>query len=327
MLKVKPETEDALEAERIHYLFFFDFMFFPMRVHCGEALVQWDGHEWIGAGSVVETNFSYGLTSFASSLLQDGSGYHRGHIAASLPLDNTTREVVAKGYYRERTMELFMCSYDERGKVIEKVGYASGTIVKVSQEDNVITFRAEDDAFDSMEEKDRRRKRTVEDYRMQFKGDLSGTVSSSAVGWSLNFLGSTVVNWAGVALDVLALFRRDKRRAVGQRWRARKRTYWFTTTPRMPRKWRWKNGYRIRADTLAEAKVKLYREAVRKIWSFPRGWANMIVEANGRPLEFFDLDRVRQAVDPDRWKETDPARQWGSNIGTSDRGADEGDSD
>ena len=321
MLKFKPETEEALNAGREHYLFFFDFMFFPMRVHCGKAPVQWDGHEWVGAGSVVETNFSYSLTSFSSSLLQDGSGYHRGHITASLPLDNTTREVVAKGYYRERTMKLFMCSYDERGKVIERVGQASGTIVKVSQEGNVITFTAEDDAFDSLEQKDKRRKKTVEDFRMQFKGDLSSTVSSGAVGWSTNVLGLSVV---GIVLDVLALFRRSTRRAVGQRWRATRRTYWFTTTPRMPRKWRRKKGYRIRADTLAEAKVKLYREAVRKIWSFPRGWVNMIVEVDGRLLEFFDLDRVRQAVDPERWKETDPARRWGISVGTSGQGGDEG---
>ena len=70
-------------------------------------------------------------------------------------------------------------------------------------------------------------------------------------------------------------------------------------------------GYPIRADTLAEAKRKLYREVIGKIWLFPRSWINLIVGVDGRPLEFFDLDRIREAMDPERWKETETARQWG----------------
>lgn len=317
MPNFESETEEALKAGRVHFLIFFDFLFTPLRVHCGEAAVQWNGHKWTGVGDAVNANFSYSVISNSANLRRNESRHDRGQIVASLPLDNATREIIAKGYYRERKIEIFICSYDERGIVIEKVGYALGTIVKVSLTDNVITFTAKDAMFDSLDRQDERHKRMAEDYRMQFKGDLSNTVSSTAVGWTINMLWSSAINWLGFAFDLFSFFRRSNRRAVAQRWQARKRAYWFKTTPNIPWKWKWKTGYRVRADTLAEAKAKLYSEAVRKIWLFPRGWVKLLVEVNGRPLEIFDLDAVRRAVDPDRWKETDPLGAWKSNIGRS----------
>lgn len=312
MLTVKPETEEALQAGRVRHFIFFDFLFLPTRVHCGESAIEWDGQVWNGAGTVMKTNLSYSMTSMSSSLGQRGTGgYHRGHVTASLPLDSKTRDVIAKGYHRGRKMELFACSFDEQERIIERVGYAAGSIVKVSQEDNVVTFTAEDDTFDSVEEKDERRKKTVEDFRAQFRNELSRTASTNGIGWSMNLFAATAGNWVGILLDALAFFRQSKRRALAQRWQARKQTYRFTTTPRIPRKRRRKSGYAIRADTLAEAKRELYGEVVRKIWLFPRSWINMIVTVDGRPLEFLDLDRIREAVDPERWKDTDPLRQWG----------------
>ncbi len=312
MLSVKSEIKEALEVGRVRFLVFFDFKFMPMRVHCGAAPIEWNGHGWASAGAVLRTKLSYSTTSISSSVAQHGTdGYHQGHVTACLPLDSTTREVFAKGYYRDRKMELFLCSLDNHGKIIERVAYAAGSIVNVSLEDNIVTFMAKDDTLDSVEKKEERRRKTVEDVRALFRKELSCTVSSSAIGWFMNLLAATVGNWVGIILDALALFRRSNRRALAQRWQARRRTYWFTTTPSIPYKWKRKKGYAIRADTLAEAKHELYGEVVRKIWLFPRSWVNMIVEVDGRPPEFLDLDQIRQAVDPERWKATDPLRQWG----------------
>ena len=158
-------------------------------------------------------------------------------------------------------------------------------------------------------EKEERRQRTAEDFRAQFKGELSRTASTGTIGWLTNLLAGNPV---GIISETLALFRVSNRRALAQRWRARKRTYWFATTPDIPRKWKRKKGYAIRADTLAEAKHELYGEVVRKIWTFPRGWINMIITADGTPLEFLDLDQIRQQLDPERWKTTDPLRRWGN---------------
>ena len=71
-------------------------------------------------------------------------------------------------------MELFVCSFDERGEIIERLDYAVGRIVKMGQQDNVVTFTAEDDTFDGIGEKDERRRKTVEDVRRQFKREMLG---------------------------------------------------------------------------------------------------------------------------------------------------------
>ena len=313
MLTVKPGTKEDLEAGRVRYFVFFDFMFIPTRAHCGNGLIEWDGYSWTGVGDVLRTNLSHSATSLSSSFGQHGAGgYHRGHATASLPLDSTTREVIAKGYYRDRKMELFLCAFDERGKIYERVAYAVGSIISVSLEDNIVTFTAEDDTLDTIDKKGQRRQKTVKDFRAQFKGEISRTASTSAIGWLMNLLAASVGNWLGIIVDALAFFRRSNRRALAQRWQARKRTYWFSTTPSIPYKWKWKKGYAVRADTLVKAKSELYSEVVCKIWLFPRSWINMIVTVDGKPLEFLDLDKIRQAVDPERGKTTDPLRQWGS---------------
>ena len=313
MLKVKPETEAALEAGRVRYFVFFDFMFVQTWAHCGNGAIEWDGYSWTGVGDVLRTNLSYSGTSLSPSLGQHGAGrYHRGHVMASLPLDSTTREVIAKGYYRDRKMELFLCAYDEQGNIHERVAYAAGSIVTVSLKDNIVTFTAEDDMLDAVDEKEQRRQKTVEDFRAQFKWEISRTASTSAVGWLMNLLAASAGNWFGFILDALMFFRRSNRRALAQRWQARKRTYWFSTTPSIPYKWKRKKGYAVRADTLEEAKSELYSEVVRKIWLFPRFWINMIVSVDGKLLEILELDKIREAVDPERQKATDPLRRWGS---------------
>ena len=313
MLKVKPETEAALEAGRIRCFVFFDFIFVPTWVHCGNGSIEWDGYSWTGVGDVLRTNLSYSATSLSPSLGQHGaSRYHRGHVMASLPLDSTTREVIAKGYYRDRKMELFLCAFDEHGNICERAAYSAGSIVNVSLKDNIVTFTAEDDTLDAADEKEQRRKKTGEDFRAQFKCEISRTASTSAIGWLMNLLAASVGNWVGIILDALMFFRRSNRRALSQRWQARKRTYWFSTTPSIPYKWKRKKGYAVRADTLEEAKREIYSEVVRKIWLFPRCWINMIVTVDGKLLEFLDLDKIREAIDTERHKATDPLRQWGS---------------
>ena len=309
MLTFKPETNEAMKAGRIRYFVFFDFRFVPMRVHCGDTPIEWNGYEWAGTGAVLRTNLSYSTTSISSSVPQHGTeGYRHGHVTACLPLDSTTREVVAKGYYRDRRMELFLCAVDKHGRVIEQIRYAVGSMAKVSLEDNIVTFTAEDNAFDSVEKTDERRRKTVEDIRAQFRNELSRTTYSSGMGWLMNLFAATVGNYVGLLFDAPAILR--KRRALAQRWHARKRTYWFRTTPTVPRRIGWKKGYAIRADTLAEAKRELHGEVVRKIWLFPRNWMNMIVYVDGRPLEFLDLDQIRKEDDPQKWTATDPLRHW-----------------
>ncbi len=60
-----------------------------------------------------------------------------------------------------------------------------------------------------------------------------------------------------------------------------------------------------------EALKKFYKELERKIWLFQRGLTKILVEVDGMYREFFDLDRMREKLDPIRRKETDPVRHWG----------------
>lgn len=180
MLDLKPETIQALEADppRIQYFVFFDFMFFPLRVHSKEGPVEWEGHEWNGIGKVLYQGadksrrmMDHQLTSSYS--VHSMRGHHtQGYSVASLPLDKTTREVIAKGYYRHRKMDVFMCSFDEHGKIIERFGYLpQNTIVQFVVKENTVTFKAIDDTLDSIAEKEERRKMDVEAIRQQFKSD------------------------------------------------------------------------------------------------------------------------------------------------------------
>ena len=307
MISVTPETKEALKAGRIRCLVFFDFMFMPMRVHDGDGPIEWEGHSWAGAGTVIRTALSCSTTVISSSVGRHG-GDHQGYVRASLPLDGTTQEVIAKGYYRDRKMEMFLCSLDDHGKIIERAFYATGSIAEMRLVDNIVAVIAKDDTFDSVETKDARRSKRVEDVRARFWARLL----RGAIGWFKNLLAATGGSWAGSILDGLALFRRSNRRALAQRWQARKRTYRFTTTPSIPYKW-WerKKGRAVRADTAEEALHALRDEVARKIWLLPRGWIKMIVWVDGRGVGSIELDKIRQASDPERWKATDPSRQWG----------------
>ena len=203
-----------------------------------------------------------------------------------------------------------MCSYDERGDVIERIAYASNEIIKYTQEDNVITFSSQDTSLVDITETDARHKKTVDAVREQFSSELLDYVRSGWVGWALNFVNVFIGNFLGIAAKVVGFFVPSTRRSLKQRLRAKKRVYWFTTFPKIPGVWTQKKGYKIRADTLEEAKSKLHNQIVKKVWRFPRGYIQLLVEVDGKFLEFFNLDHVRQHDDYKRWKETDPIRQW-----------------
>lgn len=99
-------------------------------------------------------------------------------------------------------------------------------------------------------------------------------------------------------------------RAVVQGWFTRRRVYWFTTTPDIPRLRKRKRGYKIRAGSLEEARMRLYRLAAARIWEFPRGFVLLLVKESGRLLEPFDLEQIRKVDDPQKQHETNPVEVW-----------------
>ena len=99
-------------------------------------------------------------------------------------------------------------------------------------------------------------------------------------------------------------------RAVVQRWFARRRVYWLTTTPDIPGLRKRARGYKIRARSLEEARTRLYGLAAARIWEFPRGLMLLLVEENGRLLGSFDLEQIRKQDDPQKQRETDPVAVW-----------------
>ncbi len=285
---------------------FFDFMSLPMRNHSGERTIFWDGEIWIGIGEVLKTGFS------SSSSVYSHRNWNRGILSASLPLDGKMKEIATKGLYLERAMEVFICALDEQGSVIERVHYNKGIMTKCSFQSGsgLVTFQAEDDTFDSKEEKDARHKRNAEAVRQQFKGEAKNWAASDTFG-ILGGLASLGDIFLGAFAACIGWLFPNRRRSMLQRWRFKRRVYWFTTTPSIPGLKEHPKGYRIRADTLEEAKARLYRKASERIWRFPRGWMQMLVDLNGSPLELFNLDAVRMQDDVERWSRTDPVRKWG----------------
>ena len=308
MQQFSQETMEAPEKNRALLFVYFDFWALPMRVHSGQGEIEWNGHQWTGVGDVL------GQDSHSQPFAMSSNSYSRGEMAASLPVTPETKEVVMKEYYRDRGMEWSLCVMNQGGGVIERVDFNRGRIVQCRLKEDVITFEAESDFLDSVEEKDARHKKRVEAVRQQSKWDVGETACSSGLGWLSNLWSLFVVfQPLGVIIDVLSLcFPGRTRRAMQQRWGARKRTFWFTTDPPVPGMRLGKKGYKIRADTLDEATGQLYARAVRRIWDFPRGWLHMLVYENGEFMGTFDLDSVRRRADPKRWAETNPMKAWES---------------
>ena len=263
MLKVKPETEEALQAGRLRHLVFFDFMFFPTRVHDGEGAIEWEGQEWEGVGHRLmprEGQPPWSMTYFSPQKS------NTGHLFASLPLDKMVSGVVTKGLYRGRPMTMLLCSLDEGGEIIERFGILPYSIVECAIKGQRATFKALDQRLASAQELDAIHEDDVEAIRSRFKWALADTTASSALGWAMNAFAAVTGNVVGILLDAILVALPGRRRALVQRWRVRKRVYWFTTQPEIPRLFRRKRGYRVRADTLEEAKDVLIREVVAKVW-------------------------------------------------------------
>ena len=106
-----------------------------------------------------------------------------------------------------------MCSYDDRGNVIERIAYASNEIIKYTQEDNIITFSSRDTTF-NIAETDARHKKTVDAVREQFSSELLDSVKTRWVDWTLNFVNVSVGNFLGIATSVVGLFIPSKRRCL-----------------------------------------------------------------------------------------------------------------
>ena len=311
MQNFKPETLKALDAGRCFELFFFDFSFFPTRVHAGDRPIEWEGETWKGIGDVAKVNFNWDRTAIHSSFSSRFKS-SRGHLSASLPLDKQTSEVVAKDYYRGRKLTMLMCSFDEYGKIIERFGIVSATMLECSMnENNVATFTAVDDSLDSPAEKDARHAKMVELARQRFGWELSELVATGSAGWVLNTVGAFLGSSAGLALDCVLFFLPTRRRSIMHRWNARKRLYWLQTHTPIPgllfRKG--PKGYWFRADTLDDAILELWRIVVRRIWEFDEGDMRVIVTPEKGPPRLLDLDVIRRGLKPE-WNRDELIRQW-----------------
>lgn len=300
MQQVSQETMEALGKDRISLFVYFDFSAFPMRVHSGQGEIEWNGHRWKGVGDVLRQD------SYSRSFAMSSNSYSRGEMAGSLPITPEMIEVLSNEYYRDRRMEWAVCAMNQDGGVSERIDFNRGRIVRYRRQEDVITFEAESDFLDSVEEKDARHKKRVEAVRQRVKREVRETVSSSGLGWLSNlwslFVGFQLL---GMIADVLSMcFSSRARRSMQQRWEARRRTFWFTTEPPIPGMRLDKKGYKIRADTLDEATQQLYTYAARRVWDFPRGWLQMLVYVNGKPLGTLDLDSIRRRTNPKRWEET-----------------------
>ena len=291
---------DTPEKERVGLFVHFDFRFFPMRVHSGEGTVEWDGYRWEGIGNVLWSN------SCSSSTSMTARSYNRGHTSASLPMDNKkVEELLTKDYFTERRMEWMLCTLREDGNVLERVHYNKGVIVECELRERILTFKAEDALFDSIEEKDARHKKRVDAVRKQFKREMKDAGASGGMGWLMNMITGQLITLLGLALDILKVFVFSRsRRAVRQRWQARRRVFWFRTVPAIPGMRLRKKGYKIRADMLNEASMQLYACVVGRIWDFPREFIYMLVYVNDKPLEMFNLDSLRQPDAPKGREET-----------------------
>ena len=282
----------------------FDFEFFPMRVHSGQGSINWQGHEWQGIGDVLRKDASSRQT------MHSARSNVRGSMSASLPMDKEMLEILTEEYYRDREMQWMICAINANGGVERRVCVNRGRITEYRRMEDCVTFTAQCDFFDSLNKRDSRHKSRVAAIRQRFKWGLADAIVSNGIGWMVS-LAEMFAGTIGLAIDVQeALVPGRNRRIAKHRWAARERTYWFNTEPRIPGRILRRKGYKIRADTLDEAKCKLYELVAGKIWDIPQGFINMVIYLDGRPLGFLNLDELRANDDLRRYEETIAMRGW-----------------
>lgn len=282
----------------------FDFEFFPMRVHSGHGPMSWEDHEWRGIGDVLRRNAWSG-----SSILSSRTN-ECGRISASLPMSKEMQEILAEEYYRDREMQWMICVTDADGEVERRVCVNQGRIVGYQRTEDTVTFTAECQFLDSVRAIDARHKRKVAAVRQRYGQGLVDAMISNGTGWMVS-LSETVTGPVGLVVDMLeAVLPGRNQRIAKQRWSARRRSYWFRTEPRIPGMRLRRKGYRVRADTLDDAKSKLYEKIATKIWDVPPNFISMIIYRDERPFEILSLDTIRQNDDPKRYEETSPMKGW-----------------
>ena len=329
MQRISNETRDALKAGRVAWFVCFDFLFSPMRVHSGESPIHWEGHEWEGLGEVVSKGLKtapIGKSFSALCTLRSEQKNEKKLFAASLPVIPQTREVIHKERYYDRKMEMFLCAVDERGQVIERLWRNSGVIVEYTRKEDALTFGAHDPSLDSTEMKDSRRRQASEEAQQQFNQAVQSHFRSDAISTAIAGGAALLTGIAGEAagfwnqfvspiLVFAAMFGALHRKTIRQRWRARKRAFWFQTEPRIPglgfAMSRRKRGYKVRAHTQKEARAKLYGKLLDKKWQLPEGFRCYIVYVDGAPPEILNLEKACKEENPRRWAKIDPIRKWG----------------
>lgn len=304
MGKMADTDIDAAQWKGACLFVHFDFQFFPMRVHSGQGSISWQGHEWRGVGDVLRRD-----ASSSWSILSAWSD-ERGSMSASLPMSKEMQEILTEEYYRDREMHWMICAMGANGDVERRVRANRGRITEYRRMEDSVTFTAQCEFLDSVRERDVRHKRRVGASRRRFKWGLADAVASNGIGWIVS-LAEMFGGAIGLAVDVLeAVVPGRNRRIAKQRWTARERTYWFNTEPRIPGRRMHRNGYKVRADTLDEAKCKLYGLVAGKVWEIPPSFISMIIHCDGRPLEFLNLDALRANGDPRRYEEISAMRGW-----------------
>ena len=304
MENVSRTAIEALEGTRACLFVHFDFEFFPMRVHSGHGLIDWEGHKWQGVGDVLRLGASSSWSVLSSRTNE------RGRMSASLPMNKEMQEILSEEYYRDREMRWMVCAMDATGGVDRRVSINRGRIIDYKRSEDTVLFSAKCEFLDSLRDLDARHKRKVSAIRKRFQNGLVETIVSSGAGWAVS-LAEAIADPIGLFVDILeTVLPGRNQRILKQRWSARRRTYRFRTEPRIPGMRLWRKGYRVRADTLNEAKSKLYERAARKVWDIPPSFINMVIYWDDRPLEFLNLDKIRQNDDPKRYEETSPMRGW-----------------
>ena len=304
MQSASGKAVDTLEKNGPSLFVHFDFMSFPMRVHSGQVPIHWEGQEWQGIGDVLSQDASSRCSVLSSQTSE------RGRMSASLPMSKEMQEILPEEYYRDRKMQWMVCAVDANGAVERRVCINTGRMVSYSRMDDRVTFIAECEFLDSLRERDAKHKRRKVAVRKRFKWGLVDTIVTNITGWMVSIAEAIGGSMTFIfdAFEVLIPGR--NRRMAKQWWTARRRTYWFKTEPRVPGMRMRSNGYRMRGDTLDEAKSRLYEIVASRVWDIPPNFVSMVIYLDDRPLEFLNLEKIRQNDDPKRFEETTRRRGW-----------------
>ncbi|MCY3542162.1 MAG: hypothetical protein OXH31_09710 [Gammaproteobacteria bacterium] len=302
MRKFTYETERAFKnskQDRVIQFVFFDFLGLPVYIHNKRGQRQLHNKTWVG----IEENLK------VSRSIVPFPNRNTANITIPIldhPIIGLIRKILNDGWWKNRQVELFEYSLDPQEHLVERIGYAKYTIKSYCVQpcgygNEEVTFNMEHLDLAGVQETDSYHKDAVQFHRDHYNSEIIKELIWSTCGVILGLL-------IGAWKQVVAIFKLGS--LTIRRMSFRKRVFTFNTEPKIPGAM---SAYKIKSDTLEEAKEKYCRTLYKKRWFLHKnnlGTLTIYVRNNTRSWVpfIYSLEELCKQENLQKWRELHPLK-------------------